>query len=170
MSYYVKGETLVKHAIVGISPDLQHDAHLVKAFEEKALQLVTKQADTEIKKVYQWTDGCAAQYKGRTWFADISLNTVSVQRNFFETSHGKGVCDGIGAIVKNTRLRAVIRGKAILSDAEDVYKYCLDKLAHGPQEKKPVPSARSGFSMGCGVHTHSRTPARRSECWCASGD
>ena len=112
MSYYVKGKTLVKHAIVGISPDLQHDAHLVKAFEEKALQLVTKQADTEIKKVYQWTDGCAAQYKGRTWFADISLNTVSVQRNFFETLDGKGVCDGIGAIVKKSLPSCSYKGES----------------------------------------------------------
>ena len=112
---------MVKQAIIGISSDLTHDAHFVKEFEERALNLVTEQSTAAIKTIFEWTDGCAAQYKGKTGFADISLSKVRKQKNFFETSYGKGVCDGLGAVVKNTCLRGVVSGKAILSDADEVF-------------------------------------------------
>ena len=54
-------------------------------------------------------------------------------RNFFETSHGKGVSDGLGSVVKNSCFRAVVSGKVLLNNAEAVYKFCNNKLAHGPQ-------------------------------------
>ena len=43
-------------------------------------------------------------------FADISLRKrPPVTHNYFETSHGKNVCDGLGATVKNACYRAVVR-------------------------------------------------------------
>ena len=59
------------------------------------------------------------------------IPSISV-RNFFETSHGKSVCDGLGAM-KNSCSRAVVSGKIILSDAKAVYSYCQQNLT---QEKK----------------------------------
>lgn len=56
---YISSETLVKHAIVGISPDLQHDAHLIKAFEEKMLCSYSPSKLTR-RKVFKRTDGCVA--------------------------------------------------------------------------------------------------------------
>ena len=49
----------------------------------------------------------AAQYKGgKKSFADISLRSQpSVCRHFFETSHGKNICDGLGDIVKIPAIR-----------------------------------------------------------------
>lgn len=89
-------ETLVKHAIVGISEDNKHDADAVLEFEKQALDIVSKDIHIQIKEIHQWTDGCAAQYKGKKSFAEISLrNKPSVCRNGFETSHGKNVCDGL---------------------------------------------------------------------------
>ena len=76
MAYYLKGETMVKHAIIGISSDRTHDAHFVKEFEERTLNLVTEQSTAAIKIIFEWTDGCAAQYKGKTGFADIFLSKV----------------------------------------------------------------------------------------------
>jgi hypothetical protein len=74
-------ETLVKHAIVGISEDNKHDADAVLEFEKQALDIVSKDIGIQIKEIHQWTDGCAAQYKEKKSFADISLrNKPSVCR------------------------------------------------------------------------------------------
>jgi DNA-binding GntR family transcriptional regulator len=61
-------ETLVKHAIVGISEDNKHDADAVLEFEKQALDIVSKDICIQIKEIHQWTDGCAAQYKGKIIF------------------------------------------------------------------------------------------------------
>lgn len=122
-------ETLVKHAIVGISEDNKHDADAVLEFEKQALDIVSKDIHIQIKEIHQWTDGCAAQYKGKKSFADISLrNKPSVCRIFLETSHGKNLCDGLGAIVKNSCYQAVISSKKIIGTAQDVFDHCEQRL------------------------------------------
>ncbi|KAK3580333.1 hypothetical protein CHS0354_014806 [Potamilus streckersoni] len=66
---------------------------------------------------------------GKKAFADVSLrNEPSVTRNYFETSHGKSVCDGLGATVKNACYRAVISNRKVIGCAEDVYHFCTEKL------------------------------------------
>jgi hypothetical protein len=50
-------ETLVKHAIVGISEDNKHDADAVLEFEKQALDFVSKDIHIQIKEIHQWTDG-----------------------------------------------------------------------------------------------------------------
>ena len=62
----------------------KHDADAVLEFEKQALYIVSKDIRIQIKEIHQWTDGCAAQYKGEKSFADISLrNKPSVCRIFF---------------------------------------------------------------------------------------
>ena len=128
---------LVKHAIIGVSPDVQHDNILVKAFEDQAIDLLRKQPELDLKRIIEWTDGCAAQYKCKYSFTDVSQRSSSfqVERNYFETSHGKSPCDGLGSVVKNSCYRAVVTGRALLPDATAILKYCQEKLAHGPQLK-----------------------------------
>ena len=79
--------------------------------------------------MYEWTDRCAAQYKARSAFADICIQNIKLERNFFETCHGKRVCDGLGAVIKNICYQAVLTGKAFLSTADDVYSYCSSRLS-----------------------------------------
>ena len=136
MAYYMAPQNdgtfmKVKHAIVGITADVKHDVSAVMHFEEEALKLISKH--TDVAKIFQWTDGCAAQYKGRSSFASISLRQIPIQRNFFETSHGKSVCDGLGAVIKNYCHQAVVSGKAILGSAQDVFKFVSSHLVHGPK-------------------------------------
>ena len=47
---------------------------------------------------------------------------------FFETSHGKKVCDSLGAIVKNSCYQAVISSKKIIGTAQDVFDHCEQRL------------------------------------------
>jgi len=80
---------------------MKHDAHAVNIYRA-VTQSILKKAVPNLEKIYEWTDGCAAQYKGKTSFADISFDNIKIERNFFETSHGKNVRDGLGAVVKNS--------------------------------------------------------------------
>jgi hypothetical protein len=55
---------------------------------------------------------------------------MPVIRNFFETSHGKGPCDGLGGIVKNKASKAVLSGKAIIQNAKDLVNFCNENLGN----------------------------------------
>lgn len=48
----------------------------------------------------------------------------TVIRNYFETSHGKNVCDGLGATVKNACYHAILSNRKVIGNADDVYKFC----------------------------------------------
>ena len=86
-----------------------------------------------LTKIHQFTDGCASQYKGCKAFANISHHQIPITRNFFETSHGKSVCDGLGAVVKNACHRTVLSGRAIINDAHTLFQYCQSKLSRNSQ-------------------------------------
>ena len=90
----------------------------------------------EINIIHEWSDGCASQYKGRTSFADISNDPRNIQRHFFETSHGKSVCDGVGATVKNVCHHAVISRKKVIGNATELYEYAKEKLTVNTVESK----------------------------------
>ena len=93
---------LVKHSIVVISNDTRHDAHAVRIYEEKALEVLKK--EFEITEIIKFSDGCAAQYKGKNSFAHLSQSDIKTSRNYFETSQGKSPCDGLGAVIKSACL------------------------------------------------------------------
>ena len=50
------------------------------------------------------------------------------EKAIFETSHGKSVCDGLGAVVKNACAKAVLTEKAVISDAKPLLKFCKKTL------------------------------------------
>ena len=66
--------------------------------------LKNKFGDGNIKKIFNFSDGAASQYKNKFNFINLSKHQedigVSAQWNFFATSHEKGACDGIGGAVK----------------------------------------------------------------------
>ena len=99
---------------------------LVEMFRTN-LRDILKKENPKIYKIYKWTDGCASQYKGKTSFAYISQDSIDI-RNFFETSHGKSVCDGLGAPVKSACHQGVISGKAIIGNGQDLFTYCEKRL------------------------------------------
>lgn len=85
--------------------------------------------DAPIDKIIEFTDGCAAQYKGKNVFYDISVQkSQTLQRNFFETSHGKSVCDGLGAVIKRSCYQEVVSEKRIIKDAKDLFDFGKQKL------------------------------------------
>ena len=134
MAYYKVQENdknvQVKHAIIGVTDDPKKDAVGVKAFEDAAINIVQSGEGSPLKTIHEFTDGCASQYKGKNAFMDIaSRASPAVTRNFYETSDGKSVCDGLGAIVKRSCYQAVISGKAVIRDAHGLMEYCEGRLS-----------------------------------------
>ena len=79
---------LVTHEIVHISPDLKHDAHLVKQFTTNSIEVLEKSA-VPIHKIVQFRDQAPSQYKNKTAFQYLSQYNVPIVHNFFGVHHGK---------------------------------------------------------------------------------
>lgn len=86
-----------------ISDDLKHDVSMVYKSQEKVLKFV-KENSPHIEEVHYFSDGCAAQYKNKYNFLNLSHHendfNLKAVWSFFATSHGKSECDGIGGTAK----------------------------------------------------------------------
>lgn len=72
---YYRGEgtgKLIKHSMICISNDPKHNSDVVKVCEDAVVSNLKDQGIT-FKTYHQFTDGSAAQFKGRKAFADITL-------------------------------------------------------------------------------------------------
>ena len=111
MMYFRKGGNLVKHAIIAISDDMSHDSYAVKVFDDLAFKNVLKVVPINIVQYKAKTAFCISSWKGRKTLYHqppssascihaerASTGNFKVQWNYFETSHGKSVCGGLGAI------------------------------------------------------------------------
>ena len=75
-----------------------------------------------------------AQYKGCHSFAEISQTDskhgCKITRNYFETSHGKGPCDGLGGIVKRKVSNAIVQNNNLrINTAAELHDYCESNLS-----------------------------------------
>ena len=107
-------------SFVFISDYLNHDAHAVHHFQVMAVNAL-KARGMIFTKVIQFSDGCGAQYKGRTNFVDVSHAAedtgVPTEKHFFGSRHGKGPCDAEIGIVKRMVSSAVKARRAVVSNA-----------------------------------------------------
>lgn len=83
--------------------------------------------------IHQWTDGCVAQYKGCHSFAEISKadykHGCTITQNYFDSSHGKGPCDGLGSIVKRKVLNAIVQNNnPRINTAAELHDFCETNL------------------------------------------
>ena len=81
--------------------DLTYDKSIV----DSAVRIILNHIKTvlqNIKEINFFPDGAASQFKQRLHFRNLTQiafeQKVSISWNFFVTSHGKGVVDGIGGI------------------------------------------------------------------------
>ena len=96
---------------VVISDCLAHDAVAVHCFEKKLLGFLN--GILNLKKVYYFTDGAAAQYKNKKNFVNLAFHVkdfiIEAERHFFATAHGKGAPDGLGGTLKRQAARASLQ-------------------------------------------------------------
>lgn len=108
-----------KETCVVISDDLKHTAATVASF--------MKPVNDHLRETYgishqiQFSDCCAAQYRGKESFADLSFSMqdfgMCTERHYFEASHGKSSADGDSAVVKHAATRAVTNGQVLIRNA-----------------------------------------------------
>ena len=88
----------------------------------------------DLKRIFYFTDGCAAQYKNRYNFVNVCHHEhdfgVPCEWLFFATSHGKGSCDGIGGTVKravtNESLRRPVTDQILTAQA--MFEFVSEKF------------------------------------------
>ena len=110
---YYKENTDVKHrSLVIISDCLTHDSIAVYTFHKILIEYL-KSEFSSVKKVLYFSDGAPQQYKNYKNVINLAFHQndfdIPAEWNFYATAHGKGPCDGLGAVVKRAALRASLQ-------------------------------------------------------------
>ena len=129
---------LHKDSDIYVTDEPTHHADSVRAFIKHKVSEINK--IVPVWKVISITDGSASQYKGKRAFRDIAMSELTTElgvpheRHFFETSHGKSMCDGIGGCAKCNVWRAILQKKAKINDAYDFFSYSKDNFEYSYEE------------------------------------
>ncbi|XP_070180376.1 uncharacterized protein [Littorina saxatilis] len=103
---------VAKETVIILSPDLTHDASAVYTFTKAVILHLQHHRGLNIQHQVQFTDGCAAQFKSKEPFMDLSMSMQDfgfpIETAFFGSYHGKGPCDGAGGMAKSAARRAVL--------------------------------------------------------------
>ena len=126
-----KCHQLATHEIVHISDDMKHDAHLVKVFTQKSIQ-VLKSNNINIHKIIKFTDQAPSQYKNKTAFSHLANMKTPVQKNYFGVRHGKSSCDACTGRVKQGVTRLVKSEQEVVNNAQSFYDACVKHLQISP--------------------------------------
>lgn len=74
-----------------------------------------------------WTDSPTSQYRNKTIFNAISQSpdvlNFFIWWNYYESGHGKSVCDAIGGTAKRVTDIAVRQGKCIVQNVNDFFAF-----------------------------------------------
>lgn len=142
----------VTESIVFISSDKKHDHHAVHHFLTQANNHLQETRRLKIDKQIQFSDGCASQYKSKGPFSDISHSFddfgFQIERCYFGSSHGKGPSDGESAVVKRQASIAVAAGTAVITSAENLFRYCKQNLTKEVHETGCTHFLRTFFWVG----------------------
>ena len=97
-------------SIVIVSDDLNHTKYSVYTYMQ-FIFICLKEKYVSIETIAIFSDGAASQFKQRYLFSNLHSwemeHDIKLSWNFFATSHGKGVVDGIGETVKRTVWRHI---------------------------------------------------------------
>ncbi|XP_062578884.1 uncharacterized protein LOC134240823 [Saccostrea cucullata] len=123
---------LITEHFFTISPDEKHDQYFTHHCQ-KLVSEYLKSISCEVHTMHEFCDGCAAQYKSRHCFGDVSESVAefgytTLTRNFFETSHAKGPQDAAGGFLKNQADLAILRGQCIIQNAKKLFQFANEKL------------------------------------------
>lgn len=113
--FYYKSGSNIKHcSIVLLSNSTVHDVAAVYIMQEIVIHEIRKVC-SDVKKIIYVTDGAKQHYKNRFQMMNLIHHFedfgVEAEWHFHATAHGKGACDGIGAIVKRGATRASLQAR-----------------------------------------------------------
>ena len=150
---------LIKEHIFVLSDDNTQDYHHSHHSQKLIFDYITKELNLQIKKVHEFTDGRAGQYKSRHTFGDLSCSLADfgfqVDRHFFETSHAKGEQDAAGANIKQRATLAVLRRETSITSAKDLYEYLSRTFRNPTSQSENVTLKKRVFFCSCGWRRNS---------------
>lgn len=122
--YKDKRGDLQHNSYAVVSDEMAHDKGSVYAFNKAILKDIKKV--TKVRKVNYWSDGPSSQFKNRYNLSCILYHQedfgCEATWSFFETAHGKGPCDGVGAEVKRAVWRSILRGTEVVNTPHDFFQ------------------------------------------------
>ena len=119
---------LVTDEIFIASDDLQHDFHAVAAFENK-MEEHLEDNNISVKRIFRFSDNCAAQYKSKNVMDWLSRKQKPYQANYFCSKHGKGPSDGLAGRCTQLLARGKKNGKALLvEDADTMIAFFQEEM------------------------------------------
>lgn len=137
VTYFKNSDGEVQHiSFVIISDILEHNTVAVHLFQKKLIKFLRECKNLSLNKITYFSDGCAAQYKNRKNFVNLTHHEddfgCKAEWHFFATSHGKGPCDGIGGSLKRSAAFASLKRPLNnqIVNAKDLYIFAqtLEKI------------------------------------------
>lgn len=110
---YYKSDDKIRHfSIVLMSECTTHDATAVYIMQQKIVPKI-RDSFPKVKKIIYASDGAKQHFKNRYQMSNLKQHKedfgIDAEWHFFATAHGKGSCDGVGAIVKREAARASLQ-------------------------------------------------------------
>ena len=156
--HYVEDEEQHTKAYAIVSDTMTHSSLEAQVFNSKIIDDLRANS-LPIKHISLWTDGAAAHFKNRFSITALSfydqIHEATAEWNFFESYHGKGPHDGIGALIKWNVYRRVLQGRATVRSALDLYKIAIEiskKTTVLYVSKNDIESEKAGYEKlwkGC---------------------
>ena len=119
---WIKHDTSEGQSMVIVSDDLNHTKYSIYVFMQHIFSHL-KTTYPDIKHINIFSDGPTSQFKQRVLFSNIYAwemeHDLKITWNFFATSHGKDVVDGIGGTLKRTVWRHVKAERAHVTNASE---------------------------------------------------
>ena len=120
-------EPVKKIVISHLSDIKNHDAHLVHCMTQDCISILkNKHPEIEWYRFIVWTDGCSSQYKGKHAFYYLDKYSVSLERNYFASEHGKGPSDAETGRISMYLHSAVKSRRAVLHDAKSMCDFLIE--------------------------------------------
>lgn len=136
------------------SNDRLHDSMFVDISMRRIFDYYKNQEHITFRNFIAWSDGASAHFKNR--FATFMFSKLAhdygmiIKRQFFATSHGKGVHDSEGGALKRLIGLALLNfTKRWMKTPKDIFDECVrnftgTKTAEHPNEKKRASAKVSG--------------------------
>ena len=109
-------------SMVVISDDLDHTKYSIFVFMQCIFRRLQAKFPS-IETINVFSDGPTSQFKQRFLFSNLHYweqdHDISIRWNFFATSHGKGVVDGIGGTVKRAVWRHIRSEKSHITSPQE---------------------------------------------------
>jgi hypothetical protein len=138
VAQYREDEKTIMHSVVMVSDARIHNNDMVHTFVDTMANYLSKDRNLDITQMYQFTDGCAAQYKSKGPFLDISFESESHglrwQRNFLGLGTERGRATERAPLLNLESRERYWGGKATVRNAKEMFEYCQTNLVRDDAE------------------------------------